>query len=252
MKTLQKDKLTVKIGDSCEETGKAAARDAADYLSKVASGGAYINVVFAAAPSQNAFLDALLRCAVPWERVRAFHMDEYIGLPDGAQQNFGNYLERRIFSKAPFKSVHYIRDCGAGPEELCRKYARIIADYPPDVVFMGIGENAHIAFNDPAFAKFNDKESVKIVELDEICRRQQVNDGCFRKVSDVPKFAVTLTIPALMSARKIFCVVPYASKADAVRRVFFGKIEEACPASILRLHSDATMYCDRDSAKYIL
>jgi glucosamine-6-phosphate deaminase len=117
---------------------------------------------------------------------------------------------------------------------------------------MGIGENAHIAFNDPAFAKFDDPEPVKVVELDDICRNQQVNDGCFAKFDDVPTHAITLTIPTLMSAKRLFCMVPRATKAEAVRRVYEGEIEEACPASIMRRHDNAIMYCDADSAKHII
>ena len=117
---------------------------------------------------------------------------------------------------------------------------------------MGIGENAHIAFNDPAFAKFDDPEPVKVVELDDICRNQQVNDGCFAKFDDVPTHAITLTIPTLMSAKRLFCMVPRATKAEAVRRVYEGDIVEECPASIMRRHGNAIMYCDADSAKHIV
>jgi len=252
MKTIKKDNLTVKIEGTNEAMGALAAREAAEYLRGLMQGKGEVNIVFAAAPSQDTFLAALLKEGVDWARVNAMHMDEYIGLPADAPQGFGKFLSNRIFSKAPFKSVSYIRDCGASAEEICENYAKILADNPPDVVFMGIGENAHIAFNDPAFAKFDDPETVKVVELDDVCRNQQVNDGCFAKIGDVPKTAITLTIPALMSAKRIFCMVPRATKANAVKSVLTGGITETCPASILRRHPAATMYCDADSAKLVI
>ena len=252
MKTLTKDKLTIKIEDTNEAMGTTAASDAVAYLKEIMKDGKEINIIFAAAPSQNTFLESLLKYDLPWERINALHMDEYIGLPADAPQGFGNFLYDHIFSKAPFKSVHYIRDCGSSAEEICNGYKEILKNNPPDVVFMGIGENAHIAFNDPAFAKFDDPEPVKVVELDDICRNQQVNDGCFAKFDDVPTHAITLTIPTLMSAKRLFCMVPRATKAEAVRRVYEGEIEEACPASIMRRHDNAIMYCDADSAKHII
>ena len=252
MKILTKDKLTIKIEDTNEAMGITAASEASAYLKELMQDGKEVNIIFAAAPSQNTFLDALLKHDLQWDKINAIHMDEYIGLPTDAPQGFGNFLYDHIFSKAPFKSVHYIRDCGTTADEICNAYKEVLKKYPPDVVFMGIGENAHIAFNDPAFAKFDDPEPVKVVELDDICRNQQVNDGCFAKFDDVPTHAITLTIPTLMSAKRLFCMVPRATKAEAVRRVYEGEIEEACPASIMRTHANATMYCDTDSAKYII
>lgn len=251
-KTIKKDKLTIKICDTNDAMGQCAAEDAAAYLRKIAADGRSVNIIFAAAPSQNSFLSALLKLPVEWERINAFHMDEYIGLKKDAPQGFGNFLERSIFSLAPFKSVSYISECGETPDEVCEKYSEILKKNPPDAVFMGIGENAHIAFNDPNVAKFDDDKLVKVVNLDDVCRQQQVNDGCFSRISEVPKQAVTLTIPTLMSAKKIFCMVPRATKAEAVKNVYFKDIEEKYPASILRTHDDATLYCDNDSAKFII
>ena len=252
MKTLTKDKLTIKIEDTNEAMGATAAADAVAYLKEIMKDGKEINIIVAAAPSQTTFLDALLKYDLQWDKINALHMDEYIGLPADAPQGFGNFLYDHIFSKAPFKSVHYIRDCGTSADEICNGYKEVLKNYPPDVVFMGIGENAHIAFNDPAFAKFDDPEPVKVVELDDICRNQQVNDGCFAKFDDVPTHAITLTIPTLMSAKRLFCMVPRATKAEAVRRVYEGDIVEECPASIMRRHGNAIMYCDADSAKHII
>ena len=253
MKTFVKDKLNVEIFETRKEMGEKAAKDIAVKFNSLIAEKGEINVIWAAAPSQNDVLKALTEdTTIAWNKINAFHMDEYIGLDKDAPQGFGNFLYDHIFSKAPFKSVHYIRDCGTTADEICNGYKQVLKNFPPDVVFMGIGENAHIAFNDPAFAKFDDPEPVKVVELDDICRNQQVNDGCFAKFDDVPTHAITLTIPTLMSAKRLFCMVPRATKAEAVKRVYEGEIEELCPASIMRTHDNAIMYCDADSAKHIV
>jgi glucosamine-6-phosphate deaminase len=148
--------------------------------------------------------------------------------------------------------IYYIAQDGKTPEEQIDRYSELLKKYPVDVTFMGIGENGHIAFNDPHVADFADKKSVKIVDLDEKCRMQQVHDGCFESIDVVPKYAVTLTIPALMRAKSIFCIVPAKTKADAVKNTVLGEISEECPASILRIHQDASLYIDADSGRYIL
>ena len=166
-------------------------------------------MIFAAAPSQNDVLLALTEDkSIDWTRVNAFHMDEYVGLPKDAPQGFGNFLSAHIFSLAPFKSVNYI-DCTAeNPEAECERYAELLKNNPTDIVVMGIGENGHIAFNDPWVADFNDEKWVKVVPLDEVCRNQQVNDGCFAHVDEVPTHALTLTVPTLVRAPWLFCIVP--------------------------------------------
>ena len=151
----------------------------------------------------------------------------------------------------PFASVNTI-DSSADPQAECERYGALLKAHPCDIVCMGIGENGHIAFNDPPVADFNDPAAVKVVALDEICRRQQVNDGCFASIGDVPTHALTLTVPTLVSARKVFCIVPAPTKANAVKAALTGDVSTACPASILRRHPDAILYCDADSAKYIL
>jgi glucosamine-6-phosphate deaminase len=179
-------------------------------------------------------------------------MDEYLGLAVPDPQSFGKFIKDKIFDKAGFKSVSYIDGRAENIEAECERYGGLLKKYPPDVVCMGIGENGHIAFNDPPVADFSDKSMLKAVELDEICRRQQVNDGCFKTLDDVPAHALTLTIPALMSGAYIFCTVPAASKAGAVKRTVYGEINEACPATILRTHNNAVLYCDAESGRYIL
>jgi glucosamine-6-phosphate deaminase len=174
-------------------------------------------------------------------------MDEYTGLPADAPQGFGNFLRQRIFSRSPFREVNYLNGLAPDIEAECARYAALLKSAPIDIVFMGIGENAHIAFNDPGAADFKDPKTVKVVELDSVCRRQQVNDGCFAEFDDVPLRALTLTIPALLQAQRIFCVVPAKTKANAVYNSLSGEITETYPASILRTHGNAVMYLDRDS-----
>ena len=211
-----------------------------------------INMIFAAAPSQNEVLASLaLDREIPWERVNAFHMDEYIGLSADAPQGFGNFLKEHIFGLAPFKSVNYIDISAKDPEKECERYAAILAEYPTDIVVMGIGENGHIAFNDPPVADFADPKAVKPVLLDEICRNQQVNDGCFATIDDVPKYAITLTVPTLFAGDYLFCIVPAATKANAVKATLCGEIGEACPATVLRRHQNAILYLDGDSSALV-
>ena len=242
---MKADQLNIKVFPTRSEMGKAAAKDAAEGLGKLLSQREEIYVMFAAAPSQNDFLEALTEQDVPWNRVNALHMDEYVGLPSDAPQAFGTWLKERIFSRLPFKSVHYISDYGV------RGYADLLAECPPDAVFCGIGENGHIAFNDPHVALFDDPEIVKVVDLDLVCRTQQVHDGCFPDLDSVPLHAATVTIPVMMEAPLIICVVPCISKAAAVKAAVNGPVTTACPASILRLHPNATLYCDKDSASLL-
>lgn len=242
-----KDKLAVKVFENRKLMGKAAATDVADCIEQMLSEKKEINMIFAAAPSQNEFLEELVDSGVEWERINAFHMDEYIGLPLDAEQRFGTFLKERIFGRVPFKSVHYING-QAQPEKECDRYSLLLKQYPVDIVCLGIGENGHIAFNDPHVAKFDDPELVKVVALDEKCRMQQVHDGCFRSIELVPTQAISLTIPALVAAEYMFCIVPASTKAQAVYDTIYGEISESCPASILRTKANAVLYLDSDSA----
>ena len=249
MKTSKKDLLLVKAYQTRAEMGKAAALDVKACLLQLLEKKQTVNVIFAAAPSQNEVLAALVAdTASPWERVRAFHMDEYIGLPEGAPQAFSNFLTDHIFSLVNFKEVYLINSTAKDPEAECARYTALLQEYPTDIVVMGIGENGHIAFNDPPVADFNDPLAVKPVALDEICRQQQVNDGCFETLDAVPKTAITLTVPTLMRASHLFCVVPAPSKARAVYHTLQGEIGEHCPATALRRHESAVLYLDSDSA----
>ena len=251
MREFTKDKLKVKIFATREEMGENAAADAAACIKRLLAVKNEINMIFAAAPSQNDVLAALVKKDVEWGRINAFHMDEYIGLPEGAEQSFGSYLKQHIFGLVGFKSVNYINASAKDKDAECERYSKLLEKYPVDIVCLGIGENGHIAFNDPHIARFDDPKRVKIADLDEKCRMQQVHDGCFAKLSDVPEYALTLTIPSLTAAKYMFCVVPTDKKAEAVRTTVEGEIGEYCPATIMRKHGGAILYCDGASASLL-
>ena len=228
--------------------GEAAAAMAADRIRLLLQEKETLNIVFAAAPSQQEFLESLAADAgIPWERINAFHMDEYIGLEATAPQGFGNFLKERIFSKAPFRSVHYLNGNAPDMQQECERYAALLRQ-GVDIVNMGIGENTHIAFNDPHVADFADPQLVKVVDLDYACRQQQVNDGCFETFAQVPTHALTLTVPALMQASYVFCMVPGPNKAAAVKHTLFDGISEKYPSTVLRRHPRAVLFVDKDSA----
>lgn len=252
MKTFKKDNLKVNIYSSRDEMGVMAAADVKSAILRALGEKESINMIFAAAPSQNEVLENLANDnEIPWERVNAFHMDEYIGLDKNAPQGFGNFLRDHIFGIAPFASVNYIRIDAPDAEKECERYEKLLKENPVDIVVLGIGENGHIAFNDPPFADFEDDKLVKTVKLDEVCRNQQVNDGCFAKIEDVPTHALTLTVPALMAGKELYCIVPAKTKANAVFATVNGEITETCPASVLRTHSNATLYLDPDSSSLL-
>ena len=247
-----KDALSVYICDSRAELGLLSAKAVYHRMNELFKTKEEINLLFAAAPSQNEFLEALTAYKdIPWQHINAFHMDEYIGLDYNALQRFGNFLKERIFASVSFKSVNYIEGNGKELEKECQRYSELLKKIPLDIACTGIGENGHLAFNDPHVANFHDNKLVKIVTLDERSRRQQVNDGCFSHISLVPKKAITLTISAIMAFNYIVCMVPGSTKAEAVRNMLYGEISERCPASVLRLHRAANLYLDQDSAKLL-
>lgn len=250
---LKIDELSVKISESRMQMGAQAASEAATCLKQLLNKQENVNIIFAAAPSQNEFLDALSRIeGIDWQRINAFHMDEYIGLKKDAPQGFGNFLREHIFSKVPFQQVFYLNGQVAHIQDACQEYSELLQNYPTDLVFMGIGENGHIAFNDPHVADFQDPYRVKVVDLDEKCRQQQVHDGCFANMEEVPTHALTLTIPTLYKASYLFCMVPGKTKAWAVNETLTGVISPQCPASILRRHPHATLYIDKDSSSIFM
>ncbi len=250
MKEFMKDSLAVKIMPNRDEMGKVAAADIHDTIAQLLEVKQRINMIFAAAPSQNDVLAHLTAYTdIDWSRIHAFHMDEYIGLPvELADKSFGTYLHAHVFGKVPFGSVNLINATAVDSAAECARYAQLLCENPTDIVVMGIGENGHIAFNDPWVADFEDPQPVKVVPLDQVCRMQQVNDGCFASLEQVPEYAITLTCPTLFSGSHLFCIVPAKTKAAAVKRTLEGEINHDCPATILRCHGSAKLYLDADSS----
>ncbi|NLO72106.1 MAG: glucosamine-6-phosphate deaminase [Porphyromonadaceae bacterium] len=247
--SLKKDELLVKIIPDRIEMGRVAADDATEKIIQLLEKQDEINMIFAAAPSQNEFIaDLISRPGIDWSRINAFHMDEYIGIDPEAPQAFGKFLKDRIFGKVPFKKVFYLNGMAADLEAECERYSALLKKYPVDIVCLGIGENGHIAFNDPGVADFNDDKLVKIIDLDLVSRQQQVNDKCFEFLHEVPTQALTLTIPAMLKGKYLFCIVPATNKAKAVYNTLNGEISEDCPATILRTKKNVILYLDEASS----
>ena len=248
VKTETVDRLRVQVYADRQGMGRAAGKDIAAKIMELHEGQEIIRMVFAAAPSQHEVLDALVAARhIDWARIDVFHMDEYVGLPAGAPQRFSHFLNQKLFHKVMPRTVHLIDGGAPDTDAACRQYAALLTQAPIDIVCLGIGENGHIAFNDPPVADFADAALVKRVQLDAACRQQQVNDGCFPTLDAVPTEALTLTIPALLAGRHLFCVVPGKTKTQAVRDVLRGPVTTACPASVLRTHPDCTLYVDPDA-----
>ncbi|MDN5283993.1 MAG: glucosamine-6-phosphate deaminase [Mucilaginibacter sp.] len=241
--------LKVFVADNRDLLGAQAADMIASCIRTLLANQDIVNMIFAAAPSQNEMLASLIDADdIDWSRVNAFHMDEYIGLPADAPQAFSMFLKQRLFDKLPFHSVNYLNGSAGDPAQECKRYTALLNANLPDIVCMGIGENTHIAFNDPHVADLNDSQLVKIVTLDEVCRQQQVNDGCFNSLNDVPQKALTLTVPALMQAHYIYCVVPGSTKASAVKLTLHQPVSNRYPSTALKNHHAAVLFVDKESA----
>ncbi|HSI75495.1 MAG TPA: 6-phosphogluconolactonase [Lunatimonas sp.] len=233
------------------EMGTAAGKAVEAKLLELLRTKEELRVIFAAAPSQSDTLAYLRKSnQIPWRRITAFHMDEYIGLSDSSPALFSNFLRHHLFDHVSFKAVHYINGLAEIDAEIAR-YSALLQENPIDLVCLGIGENGHIAFNDPPVADFLDNSAVKKVELDLMCRQQQVNDGCFENLEEVPKQAITLTIPTIINASHLICVVPGQTKKAAVHDTLFGPISTACPASFLRTLNNCDLFVDQDSSPEI-
>ncbi|MGO1521365.1 MAG: glucosamine-6-phosphate deaminase [Sphingobacterium sp.] len=242
-------KLKVLVYASEKEMGRQAAVLVISRMIDLQQVQNQVRMIFASAPSQSEFLKAIKEDQrIDWSRVTAFHMDEYIDLPLEHEQSFGRYLKENLFDHVPIGQVHYLNGTASDSAQECQRYAALLREDPIDIVCLGIGENTHIAFNDPHVADFNDPELVKIVDLDEASRQQQVNDGCFPDLSSVPRFAMTLTVPALLCGKALYCMVPGERKADAVRATLLENITEQVPSSALRDHPDARLFLDHHSA----
>lgn len=249
IKEFMENKLKVKVFESRLAMGKESASDVSNKIKESLKSQEFVNIIFASAPSQNEFLASLVKeTGIEWNRINAFHMDEYVGLPDDAPQRFSHFLKESIFDKVPFGEVFYINGDDGDTSSECRRYAQLLERFPPDIVCMGIGENAHVAFNDPHVADFNDPLLVKEVTLDEVSRQQQVHDKCFTEFDLVPETAITVTVPALLQAKNIYCIVPGLNKSQAVYYTINNDISEKVPSTVLRKHENVTLYLDQESA----
>lgn len=251
-RTFTVDALRVEVFADRLTLGESAASLVAGAIRACLTTQDRARVVFASAASQNEFVAAL--CDAPdvdWSRVEAFHMDEYLGLPPDAPQNFGQWLQSRLFDLLPFGAVHRLRADASDVESECARYEALLREAPLDVVCLGIGENGHLAFNDPPVADFDDDAWVKPVEIDDVSRHQQVHDGAFASVDDVPRSALTLTIPALLSGRVLSAVVSGKRKASAVHRALTGPLTTECPASVLRRCPQALLLLDAEAAQLL-
>jgi len=250
------DALDVLVYESRALAGRAAAQAVAEAIAARQSQTGSANIIFAAAPSQNEFLAGLVADkAVDWTRVVAFHMDEYLGVRADHPASFRRYLQEHLFRLVGASEDRLRLIPGEQverPLQTCLDYEDRLKKEPPDIVCAGIGENGHLAFNDPPVADFLDPVLVKVVRLDAACRAQQLNDGCFAQPADIPTHAYTLTIPALMGAAVVSVVVPGPRKANAVLTTLRGKISESCPASVLRQHKGARLYLDREAARLVI
>jgi glucosamine-6-phosphate deaminase len=243
------DSLNVHVHESGAALGRAASDFTAVELNTAVRKHGSANLILATGASQFAFLDAFKKDrSVDWPRITVFHLDEYRGMSDRHPASFRKYLRERILDEVRPEAVHFLQGDAPDAEAETARYEALLKGHPVHVACIGIGENGHIAFNDPAVADFDDPRLVKVVDLDEACRRQQLGEGWFRTFDDVPAQALSLTIPAIMNCNVISCAVPDRRKAEAVRNALRGPIHTACPASILRRHPNAHLFLDRESA----
>jgi len=251
-KNFRAGELNVYIYETRPSMGKAAASVIASEIRQLIEQRGRAVVIFASAPSQNEFLANLVEApGIDWSRVIAFHLDEYLGMDENAPQSFRRFLIDRLANKVQPGEFHGLRGEASDGEGEARRYAQLLKENPPDIGVLGIGENGHLAFIDPPFCDFNDPLPVKVVQLDEVCRNQQVNEGAFSSIDDVPNVALSLTIPTLMARPKLFAIAPGPAKRHAIKATIEGPISTTCPASILRTHRDAHLFIDTDSAEFL-
>jgi glucosamine-6-phosphate deaminase len=246
------DALLTSVYATNDDLGAAAADEAATIIQAALAARGEANIIVATGNSQLTFLQALRVKQLDWSKVNVFHMDEYLGLEPTHPASFPQFLRRHFLSGITPKAFFPVVSHGRYPEEVCQEYAAALHAHPIDLTALGIGENGHLAFNDPPFAEFNDPAWVKVIRLAEASRQQQVGEGHFKSIAEVPTHAITLTIPALLSARRVLAIVPEARKADAVHGSLRGPIGEDCPGSILRQTPHAHLFLDQESAARVM
>jgi len=240
--------VEIRVFDSKQELGRAAAQRAVAAIGNAVARGGQARVIAATGASQFEFLDALTSApGVAWDKVEMFHLDEYVGIADTHPASFRRYLRERIVALVQPRAFHFLAGDAADPAAECRRVGALLATAPVDVAFVGIGENGHLAFNDPP-ADFDTEEPYLVVELDEACRRQQLGEGWFASLDEVPRRAISMSIRQILKSREILCVVPDARKASAVAECLEGPVDPRHPSSILQTHPRTTVYLDQDSA----
>jgi glucosamine-6-phosphate deaminase len=242
------DDLLTSVYASNEDLGAAAAAEAEQIIQAALADRGEANIIVATGNSQLTFLQALRVKPLDWSKVSVFHMDEYLGLAPTHSASFPAFLRRHFLNNVTPKAFFPVVSHDRYPEDVCHEYAAALRAHPIDLTALGIGENGHLAFNDPPFAEFNDPAWVKVIRLAEASRRQQVGEGHFKSMAEVPTHAITLTIPALLSAKRVLAIVPETRKADAVQCSLRGPISEDCPGSILRKTPHAHLFLDQESA----
>jgi len=243
--------LDVRIYPAARSMGQAAADFVAGSINQAIREKGQANLILATGASQFSFLDALQTHEIDWQRVVVFHLDEYKDLPDTHPASFRKYLKERILDEVKPKKVYLLNGDAVDTSAEMERYSQALGNHTIDIACIGIGENGHIAFNDPPVADFDDPRLVKVVRLDEACRQQQLGEGWFPTLADVPREALTLTIPAIMRCKRISCVVPDQRKAVAVKQTLMEAISTKCPASILRTHADTVLFLDEASAALV-
>jgi glucosamine-6-phosphate deaminase len=239
--------MMIKVFDSKVEMARDAANRAADTIREAISERGEARIIAATGASQFEFLDALTKISdIDWKRVEMFHLDEYVGVSGQAPASFCKYLRERLIDKVGLEKYHLL-DGTQAPATVIEQVSAEIRKAPIDIAFVGVGENGHLAFNDPP-ADFDTEEAYMVVNLDEACRKQQLGEGWFSTLADVPRQAISMTIKQIMKAKQILCIAPDARKANAIKVCFNGEVSAAAPASILQQHSDTILYLDRDSA----
>jgi glucosamine-6-phosphate deaminase len=252
LRSYRQDELSVRIFATAADLAEDVAYQARTILAEAIRARGAATMILAAANSQIAALGALVKQGgVEWERVTLFHMDEYLGIPAEHPASFRRFLRERVAEPLSPRAFHYLEGDCAQPLDECARYAGLLGAQTIDLCLLGIGENGHLAFNDPPVANFADPHRVKLVRLDEACRQQQVGEGHFPNLAAVPQYAFTLTIPALCAARQMLCIVPERRKAMAVRNTLEGPIQTSCPASFLREQPHCTVFLDLDSASLL-
>ncbi|MBC9795216.1 glucosamine-6-phosphate deaminase [Sinomicrobium weinanense] len=245
------ENIPVSIYENPDAMGSAAADFVERKVKEAIDLKGYANLILATGSSQFTFLEAFKEKEIDWQKITVFHLDEYRGIPEKHPASFRRYLKERILDEVAPKKIYFLNGDAEDVEQEIRRYSNALQKHPIDIACIGIGENGHIAFNDPPVADFNDPKLVKLVTLDEACKNQQINEGWFPTMEDVPKQALTLTITAILNCKAISCVVPDERKARAVHNALYHPISTECPATILRKHPDTRLFLERGSASEI-